>query len=61
MAKPKSELHLVKVALYMGAEQKRRLDELSAATRVPWSAFVREAVDDLLKKYRRSRSATNHR
>jgi predicted DNA-binding protein len=51
MAKPKSEPNKVKVALYVGANQKRRLDELSAATRVPWSEYVREAVDDLLKKY----------
>jgi predicted DNA-binding protein len=53
MAKTKSEQRKVKVALYIGVDQKRRLDELSMATRVPWSEYVREAVDDLLKKYRR--------
>lgn len=53
MARPKSEPNKVKVALYIGADQKRRLDELSAATRVPWSEYVREAVDMLLAKYKR--------
>jgi predicted DNA-binding protein len=53
MAKPKSEPNKVKIALYIGADQKRRLDELSAATRVPWSEYVREAVDMLLAKYKR--------
>jgi predicted DNA-binding protein len=58
MAKAKPEQKKVKIALYVGADQKRRLDELSAATRVPWSEYVREAVDDLLAKYRRKARGT---
>jgi len=34
-------------------EQHAKLKRLSAKTRVPMAAYMREAVDDLLKKYRK--------
>lgn len=34
-------------------EQHRQLKKLSEKTRVPMSAYMREAVDDLLVKYRK--------
>ena len=34
-------------------EQYEKLKRLSANTRVPMSVYLREAVDDLLKKYRK--------
>lgn len=34
-------------------EQHAQLKKLSEKTRVPMSAYMREAVDDLLKKYRK--------
>jgi predicted DNA-binding protein len=36
---------------YYGPEAVRRLKALSKATRVPQAAYLREALDDLLKKY----------
>jgi len=34
-------------------EQHKQLKRLSEKTRVPMSAYMREAVDDLLKKYKK--------
>lgn len=34
-------------------EQHKALKALSAKTRVPMTVYMREAVDDLLKKYRK--------
>jgi predicted DNA-binding protein len=39
------------VTSYYSAEAVRRLKALSKATRIPQSAYLREALDDLLKKY----------
>lgn len=39
------------VALYLTPETHAALRKLSARTRVPASAYLREAVDDLLAKY----------
>lgn len=39
------------VTSYYDPEAVRRLKALSAATRVPQSVYLREALDDLLKKY----------
>jgi predicted DNA-binding protein len=36
---------------YYAPEAVERLKALSKATRVPQSAYLREALDDLLKKY----------
>jgi predicted DNA-binding protein len=36
---------------YYSPEAVRRLRALSEATRVPQAAYLREALDDLLKKY----------
>jgi hypothetical protein len=55
MTKPKPKPTKVKIATYVNANQKRRLDELSAATRVPWSEYVREGVDMVLKRYNKKR------
>lgn len=41
----------IKIAVYLDPEQKAALGKLSEQTRVPWAEYVREAVDDLLKKY----------
>jgi predicted DNA-binding protein len=43
----------VKVAVFLDAEQKRRLDALSQATRVTWSAYIREGVDWVLDRYKK--------
>ena len=37
--------------LYLDPEKHRELQKLSKATRVPMAAYLREAVDDLLRKY----------
>ena len=34
-------------------EQHKKLKKLSANTRVPMQVYMREAVDDLLKKYKK--------
>ena len=39
------------VTSYYEADAIRRLKALSAATRVPQAVYLREALDDLLKKY----------
>lgn len=40
-----------KLALYLDADQITNLRKLSEITRVPVSVYIREAIDDLLKKY----------
>jgi hypothetical protein len=40
-----------KLALYLDADQIVNLRKLSEVTRVPVSVYIREAIDDLLKKY----------
>jgi predicted DNA-binding protein len=39
-------------AIYLDQEKAALLDELSARTRVPKQAYMREAIDDLLAKYK---------
>ncbi len=43
----------VRVALFIETEQHEKLQALSETSRVPWAAYVREAIDDLLVKYKR--------
>jgi predicted DNA-binding protein len=53
MAKKPKAQRRVRVALFIDPEQHRQLQTLTEATRVPWAAYVREAIDDLLVKYRK--------
>ena len=41
----------IPVIAYLTPEQKKALDQLTKTTRVPKTVYMREAVDDLLKKY----------
>jgi len=43
----------IQTPMYLAPEQKKALDRLSEVTRVPRAVLVREAVDDLLTKYRK--------
>lgn len=43
----------VRVALFIEPEQHEKLQAMAQSTRVPWAAYVREAIDDLLAKYKR--------
>ncbi len=45
--------HNIQVIAYLTPEQKQKLDALSKATRVLKSIYMREAVDDLLAKYKK--------
>jgi predicted DNA-binding protein len=47
----KSKGNQVQMAGYYDPDAVRRLKVLSEATRVPQAAYLREALDDLLKKY----------
>jgi predicted DNA-binding protein len=47
----KSKGNQVQMAGYYDPDAVRRLKGLSDATRVPQAAYLREALDDLLKKY----------
>jgi predicted DNA-binding protein len=47
----KSKGNQVQITSYFEPDAVRRLKALSAATRVPQAAYLREALDDLLKKY----------
>lgn len=42
---------LLQQSIYLEPEKARRLDDLSAATRIPKASLMREAIDDLLGKY----------
>ncbi len=42
-----------KITFFIEEEQKLKLEELSRITRVNQAVFVREALDDLFKKYER--------
>jgi hypothetical protein len=46
-------VNYTQVACFVTPEQKTALKRLSQATRIPQQAHLREAVDDLLKKYAR--------
>jgi hypothetical protein len=52
MADKRRITRVKQIALYVTHEQHAALRKLSARTRVPQSAFLREAVDDLLAKYK---------
>lgn len=41
----------IKATLFIEKEQQEKLKKLSEATRVPMGVYVREALDDLFKKY----------
>ena len=47
----KSKGKQVQMPGYYSPEAVKRLRTLSALTRVPQAAYLREALDDLLKKY----------
>lgn len=47
----KSKGKQVQLAGYYDPEAVKHLRTLSAATRVPQSAYLREALEDLLRKY----------
>lgn len=47
----------IQTPMYLTAEQKAALDRLSDLTRIQRSILVREAVDDLLKKYAKTLKA----
>ena len=49
VSKPKG--NQVQLVGYFSPEAVKQLKALSAATRVPQAAYLREALDDLLKKY----------
>ena len=49
VSKPKGSQ--VQVMGYFSPDAVKALKALSAATRVPQAAYLREALDDLLKKY----------
>jgi len=51
-AKPK-RLRRILTPVYLDPEKKASLDKLSKTTRVPAAVYLREAVDDLLRKYSR--------
>ncbi len=43
----------ITMTIYVDLHQKTALDTLSKVTRVPTSEYVREAIDDLLVKYKK--------
>jgi hypothetical protein len=47
----KSKGHQTPVTSYYEPETVQQLKKLSEATRIPQAAYLREALDDLLKKY----------
>lgn len=47
----KSKGNQIQITSYFDPEAVRRLKALSEATRVPQAAYLREALEDLLKKY----------
>jgi hypothetical protein len=53
-----SKLRLIKIPVqaYLEPEQAEALRELSERTRVPQQVYIREGINHVLEKYRRSRS-----
>ena len=47
----KSKGNQTQITSYYDIDAVRQLKRLSETTRVPMAAYLREAVDDLLKKY----------
>jgi predicted DNA-binding protein len=58
---PRANLKRTSTTVYLEPEQAERLKRLSEATRVPQAIYIREAVDDLLKKYARELRKTSGR
>jgi len=50
---PTMKAKTIMVNMYLTSTQKRTLDKLTAQTRIPRAVLVREAVDDLLVKYKK--------
>jgi predicted DNA-binding protein len=48
---PRPNLKRVATTVYLEGEQSDALRRLSEATRVTQANYIREAIDDLLKKY----------
>jgi predicted DNA-binding protein len=48
MGKPSKKII---TTVYLTPDQKERLDQLSARTRVPASEFIREGVEEILRRY----------
>lgn len=48
---PRANLKRASTTVYLETEQVEALKKLSDVTRVPQATFIREAIDDLLKKY----------
>jgi predicted DNA-binding protein len=45
-------------SIYLPVETLQRLQLLSKRTRIPMASYLREAVDDLLKKYEEAKKRT---
>ena len=43
----------VQTPVWLDPKQAKKLDQLTKKTRVPKQAYLREAVDDLLNKYKK--------
>lgn len=43
----------IQIAVYISLEQKKALDELKRATRVPVQEYLREGVDCVLERYKK--------
>ena len=54
--KPNREFH--QQSLYLEPSKAELLDELAAETRIPKAVLLREAVDDLLVKFKKLKAAT---
>jgi hypothetical protein len=48
-------------SLYLEPQKSALLDSLAAQTRIPKAVLLREAVDDLLIKYKKLKKATDNR
>lgn len=42
---------IIQTSMYLRPEQIKKLNKLKEITRIPRAVLIREAVDDLLKKY----------
>jgi len=47
----------IQAPMYLRPEQMKKLNVLTERTRIPRAVLIREAVDDLLKKYKRKGGA----
>lgn len=46
----------IMMSMYLTSAQKKALDQLVKNSHIPRAVLVREAIDDLLKKYKRKTS-----